>query len=76
MQGVVLVFSLEGTPLVEKVKNQLKSMEYWLEQLSDSSKCYNDEMAFVLIGNKSDVPTKESIAKDSEVDKHIKNWCQ
>ena len=51
-------------------------MEYWLEQLSDSSKCYNDEMAFILIGNKSDVPDKECIAKESEVDKQIRNWCQ
>lgn len=56
VQGVVLVVSLEDAPDTARVRSQLESLDYWLEELNESSDCADDQMAFVLIANKADVP--------------------
>ena len=55
VQAVVLVVSLENAPDTERLTKQLTNLDYWIEQLNESIECSDDQMAFILLGNKSDV---------------------
>ena len=72
VQGVVLVVSLEEAPDTEKLKKQLASLEYWMKELSEASACTDEQMTFILIGNKSDATSNE---KDCPCDKLLRQWC-
>ena len=60
MQCVVLVVSLEEAPDTTRVLSQLESLEYWISQMSESNSCADEQIAFVLIGNKADLSTDGS----------------
>ena len=55
VQAVVLVVSLENAPDTERLTKQLANLDYWIEQLNESIECSDDQIAFILLGNKSDV---------------------
>ena len=54
VQAVVLIVSLEQAPDTQLVQKQLGSLDYWLNQLNESSVCQDEQVAYILIGNKAD----------------------
>ena len=68
VQAVVLVVSHEDAPNSDSILHQLRNLEFWLKELSET--CIDDQLGFILIGNKSDM------AADTEYnDKLIREWC-
>jgi len=58
---------------VERVQKQLASLEYWLEELSNANICSDEQMSFILIGNKSDV---NGDPKYCPCERILKEWCE
>ena len=54
VQGVVLVVSLQDSPAIWRVLQQLKGLKYWMEELNNSSEI-NENLSFIILGNKADL---------------------
>ena len=52
IKGVVLVISLEDS--AKSVTEQLKGIDYWMEELNNSSEI-TEKLAFIILGNKADL---------------------
>ena len=81
VQAVVLVISLQESPLIESVTKQLAKLEYWLSELSNNSSQGSDT-SFILLGNKADLLQKEGHLGGDDVNlmKDLANliysWCE
>lgn len=71
---MVLVVSLEDAPATERLQAQLRSLEFWLNEMSESSQCRDEEMSFILIGNKAD--RAKASRKACPCDTLLRDWCQ
>ena len=68
IRGVVLVISLEDS--AKSVTEQLKGIDYWMEELNNSSEI-TEKLAFIILGNKADLVKGDS----SYGDEKIRQWC-
>ena len=68
---MVCVISLAESPADPTVAEQLKGLDYWIEELNNSSEI-NEKLSFVLLGNKADLAG----AEDTTSDELIRNWCK
>ena len=71
IRGVVCVISLAESPEEQTVAEQLKGLDYWIEELNNSSEI-NEKLSFILLGNKADLTD----AQDTTNDELIRHWCK
>ena len=70
IHGVVLVVSLEDSPSTQRVKEYLKGLDYWMDELNNSSEI-SEKLSFIILGNKADLDSSNY----SPCDELIKSWC-
>ena len=71
VQGVVLVISLEDSPSTWRVLEQLKGLDYWMKELSNSNEI-NEKLSFIILGNKADL----AVTENCPCDVYIRKWCK
>ena len=69
IRGVVLVISMEDS--AKSVTEQLKGIDYWMEELNNSSEI-TEKLACIILGNKADLMKGDS----SYSDEKIRQWCK
>ena len=69
IKAVVLVISLEDS--AKSVTEQLKGIDYWIEELNNSSEI-TDKLTFIILGNKADLMKGDSSCSDEK----IRQWCR